>query len=288
MDINPIFQLIFGIATAFIFGILFSKWPKKETHNVKKTFCKLTALSGIVIGFAIFLNALCVMVLSSGIITVDALFNNDNAYPVLLTVASLAIMLCIAYFQYLLQKQESDQRAKDLFAQSMLDISQFECSGELLNYNIENCRSIFFDSFNEQPCPLLLIRFGDTCLKNYIKIFNINANLSSKDNPEDSKSKANISSEISDNCIKLLLREQDDSDIEADLISNMLLAPYSGPYVKRPEFTLTLTFSFIDQRYPDEQKVNHELKLTLIFSFEPYQEYGTSQVEITSKKIKAV
>ena len=287
MDINIIVQLTAGILIIAIFVIIFAKRSKKEGNYEKRLFRKLLALSGIVVGASILLNALCVIILGSGALTVDALFDNESAYSNLLMIASLAIMLCIAYFQYLLQQQDKEQNAKDLFAQSMIDISQFECFGELLNYNIENCKSVYFDGFDSKSCPLLIIRFGDACLKNYIEITDVKAKLSSKDKPDDSESEENVSSELSDNCIKLLLIEKPDIGIENELINNILLAPYSVPFVKLPEFKVTLILSFVDHRYLDEQTDIHKLKLTLTFTFEPYEEYGTSKMKIIAKQIKA-
>lgn len=285
MDINIFIQLILGIIITAAFGILFVKRSKKEAYNTNRIVLNLIALSGIVIGASIFLNAMSVLILKSGFITVDALFNNENAYPILLTVASLAIMLNIAYFQYLLQQQESKQNAKDIFAQSMLDISQFECSGELLNYNIENCRAIFVDKIIEPPCPFLMIKFGDAFLKNYIEISNLSAKLTYNNQSAYLKRDDIISY---DNYIKLLLREENGSFSNADFLNDILLAPYSVPYAKRSEFMLTLIFSFIDHRYPGEHKNNPTLELALTFSFEPYKEYGTSQMEIITKRMKAI
>ena len=72
-----------------------------------------------------------------------------------------------------------------------------------------------------------------------------------------------------------------------ELINNILLAPYSVPFVKLPEFKVTLILSFVDHRYLDEQTDIHKLKLTLTFTFEPYEEYGTSKMKIIAKQIKA-
>lgn len=232
---------------------------------------------------ALFFNGLYYLVVSYDLFQIESLYGNDQAFQVSLTVASLAVMLCIAYFQYLIQKQTNEKNDSDVLAQSILDISKFDCSCALYNFNIDSCRFIYYNKFEGVQGALFELRFTDSCMKNYINILKVDAKIYNDKN-ELCWSKNNIQN--TDFSINIFLRGTTDSP-SSSFVNSFLLAPYHTPFSKDDIYILDLFIKFRDQRYINKKNdEDHTFKLTIRFAFDKYNQYGLSKARIVSRKIK--
>ena len=298
--------------------------PHGDTNNEKRKLSILThvlIVSFYVVSILIILNAIYYCILFHSGITIYSSVKNEDALMLLVTVANLITMICIAIAQSKLQdqiEQDAKRRRQDdkiahineLVAQTLSDISVEGFRARLLNLNIRECsllQSLEVLDYNRDSAPLLSIDLGqDFNHIGYLE-FDFLVGILEHEKKYICVRPKSFPTEKQDKIVllmdrknivdgALLLPEQfknrvqklnQDNQVEQDseCFNNILLAPFETDH-KSKEVMLHLWIKVKDTRYTNKEMYPFLISISLKIYLQNYNRYGCCKAALITYNLQ--